>query len=137
MKESIKFWVGYENEEYSRKVQEYLFTQGVKWRDSKDTVVRYTECSYIFANMKKELTCGSLKALEFKNSPFKEVKLVETVSYSLEEVKETVSIRGVEYNVDDVLKALEDAKEVKGKICISGEFFYITPCEEPKTIKPI
>ena len=112
MIKNVKIWIGEKNGEYSRKVQEYLFSQGVLWQDSKDTVVRYTDSSHVAVDNQQRLTSGRSSATAFKESLNKEMKLIETVTYSLEEVKqrEKICIGEKSYYLDELTKALENIK---------------------------
>jgi hypothetical protein len=113
MIKNIKIWIGEKNGEYSRKVQEYLFSQGVLWQDSKDTVVRYTHTTHMVVDNQQRLACGTVSATEFKSINFcKEMKLIETVSYTLEEVREKICIGGKEYYIDELEVALKNIKPI-------------------------
>jgi hypothetical protein len=117
MIKNVKIWIGENNEEYSRKVQEYLFSQGAKWNTEKDTIVRFTEKTSLFAGRSGEITMlyGNYDKSVFDSlSSFKEMKLIETVSYSLEEVivREKICIGEKNYYIDELEVALKNIKPI-------------------------
>ncbi len=116
MYKNIKIWIGENNEEYSRLVQEYLFSKGATWNGgTKGTDVNRVKCPALFVNDDGNLMYGNYDKSVFDSlSPYEEVKLVETVSYSLEEVivREKISIGGNEYYIDELEVALKNIKPI-------------------------
>ena len=112
MIENVKIWIGENNEEYSRKVQEYLFSQGIGWVVG-DNVVRNTERLNIFIDSHQKFISGDFDETGFKKTSRKEMKLIETVSYSLEEVREKICIGEKSYYLDELEVALKNIKPIE------------------------
>jgi hypothetical protein len=113
MIENVKIWIGEKNGEYSRKVQEYLFSQGIEWVAGSN-VVHNTERLNIFVDSRQKFISGNYNATEFKNSSRKEMKLIENVTYTLEEVKqrEKICIGDKSYYIDELEVALKNIKPI-------------------------
>ena len=114
MIKDVKIWIG-ENPIYSKKVQEYLFTQGFRWNGvCNDKGVNFIYKSTIVANNRGILFYGIYTKSAFDSLTYTEMKLIETVSYSLEEVKqrEKICIGGKEYYKDELEVALKNIKPI-------------------------
>jgi hypothetical protein len=116
MIKNVKIWIGKNNEEYSRLVQEYLFSKGVTWNDlTNGTVPIWCKCLPLFVGNDGNLMYGNYDKSVFDSlSSYEEVKLVETVTYSLEEVivREKIYIGDKEYYKDELEVALKNIKPI-------------------------
>ena len=113
MIKNVKIWIGKDNEDYSEKVQKYLFSQGNSWYE-KDYTFQFTEKSSLFINGDGNLSFANYNKARFDEDEFTEMKLVETVSYSLEEVKvrDKVCIGQNTYYKDELEVALKNVKPI-------------------------
>lgn len=114
MIKDVKIWIG-ENPIYSKKVQEYLFTQGFRWNGvCNDKGVNFIYKSTIVANNRGILFYGIYTKSAFDSLTYTEMKLIETVSYSLEEVKqrEKICIGEKNYYLDELEVALKNIKPI-------------------------
>ena len=84
---AMKFRV--ENEEHSKKIQEYLFSLGYRWDNC--SVAKLINSKYLYTCSQGFLWYGSNKDL-YEKYCNKEYKLKEVVTYELEEVKEEPKI---------------------------------------------
>ena len=120
MIKNIKFWIGENNDQYSRKVQEYLYSQGVKWNGliwngGVYEPVHFTNKASLFIDGDGDLFYVNYNKARFDcEDKFIEMKLIETVTYSLEEVnrKEKICIGEKSYYIDELTKALENIKHI-------------------------
>jgi hypothetical protein len=115
MIKNVKIWIGENNEEYSRKAQEYLFSQGVTWNGkfNKGTDVNWVKCSALFVVHDGNLMHGDFDKSFFDSlSSYEEMKLIE--SYHLEEVKqrETICVGEKNYYIDELEVALRNIKHI-------------------------
>ena len=114
MIKNIKIWIGKDNPTYSKKVQEYLFSQGVLWIHNGDKVVRHTNTNYIVVGEMHRLWCGGNRgATPFEMVDCKEMKLIETVTYTLEAVREKICIGEKSYYIDELEVALKNIKPIE------------------------
>lgn len=106
-----------ENEEHSRKVQEYLFSIGCKWVKYKDTVVRSLSTPYLYAI--DSVIYNGYYEETFAEELSQEYTLKETTTYSVEAVPtpipkiETIEILGKHYSKEDVEKAFSKLQEIE------------------------
>jgi hypothetical protein len=116
MIKNVKFWIGENNEEYSRKVQEYLFSQGVTWNDlTNGTVPLWCKYFALFVGNDGNLMYGNYDKSVFDSlSSYEEMKLIETVTFTLEEVivREKICIGGKDYYIDELEVALKNIKPI-------------------------
>ena len=118
MIKNIKIWIGENNDQYSRKVQKYLFSQGVKWARSwgtGDKDVNWCDISLLFIGEEGTLMYGNNDERVFRTlNKYTEMKLVETITYSLEEVnrREKITIGGNTYYIDELEVALKNIKPI-------------------------
>ena len=116
---NIKIWIGKNNPEFSEKVQKYLFSQDVRWygyRGTSGKNVDFVEEPALFVRGNGFLAYGSnYDKRRFDGlKEYKEMKLIETVSYSLEEVKqrEKICIGEKNYYLDELEVALKNIKPI-------------------------
>ena len=115
MYKNIKIWIGKNNEEYSRLVQKQLFSYGLTW-NSGDRTFLNTDMPVLLVGLgiNQKISCNGLSREGFERLPDKEMKLVETVIYTLEEVnqREKISLSGNEYYKDELEVALKNIKPI-------------------------
>ena len=108
-----------ENEEHSRKVQEYLFSIGCKWISKvfdKEQSVRNTGSGIIYVS-DNIIFHGFTEGI-FMDKSEDEYTLKETTTYSIEAVPalvpkiETIEILGKHYSKEDVEKAFSKLQEI-------------------------
>lgn len=103
----MKFRV--KKEEHSRKIQEYLFSLGYKWRDGSKQV-QLTSEPYLYADRKGKILKGETW-VHFKGDTCPEYTLEETVAYSLKEVDtKNKEIEEIEKEMRALADRLEEIK---------------------------
>jgi hypothetical protein len=114
MLKNVKIWIGYGKDLLSNRVQTYLFSKGNGWNDCVLKEIRYCGTALLINSDGYLMTCNYDKN-EFDMVDYKEMKLIETVTYTLEEVKqrEKITIGGKEYYIDELEVALKNVKPIK------------------------
>jgi hypothetical protein len=111
---NIKIWIGKNNEEYSRLVQEQLFSYGLTW-NSGDRTFLNTDMPVLCVGFgtNQRISCNGLSREGFEILTQKEMKLVSV--YSLEEVKdrEKITIGDKSYYLDELEVALKNIKPIE------------------------
>ena len=110
----IKIWIGENNPTYSKRVQDFLFSQGVRWNGGGDeeTVCCINKDSLFIGGDGNLFYANYNKARFDFEDKYTEMKLIETTRYTLKEVKEKIFIGEKSYYIDELTKALENIKPI-------------------------
>ena len=114
MIKNVKFWIGENNPEYSKRVQEYLYTQCVSWGVGYEPAC-FTNKASLFVGGDGILSYANYDKARFDSKDkYTEMKLIETVTFTLEEVivREKICIGDKTYYLDELTKALENIKPI-------------------------